>query len=134
MADIITIIPITSKVCKVSPNTINAMSNPNIGIKNRYNDNLPASYFCSSQNHITSESAVPIRPKNINKPMKNPDHAMMLSDSKKNEPANSGRLPAISCHPVSDMRSLPGLSRFNKTAVTAAPVDVPVASIAPRNA
>lgn len=134
MAAITIKIPVNSRVFKVSLKAIKAMSNPKTGIKNRYNDNLLASYFCSSQNHIISVRAVPIRPKNITKPMKKPDQVMLLPDSKKKEPVNSGTLPAISCHPVNDMRYVPGLRRFNKTAVTAAPSEVPVASIAPRNA
>lgn len=81
IADKTIIIPIISKVCKVSPNEIKAKSNPNTGIRNRYNDNLPASYIWRSQNQIIVLRAVPTKPKNINKPIKMPVNEMLLTGS-----------------------------------------------------
>lgn len=81
IADKTIIIPIISKVCKVSPNEIKAKSNPNTGIRNRYNDNLPASYLWRSQNQIIVLRAVPTKPKNINKLIKIPVNEMLLTGS-----------------------------------------------------
>lgn len=85
-----------------------AKISPNTGIKNRYSDSLLASYFWRSQNQIISVRAVPIIPKNITKPKNVPDQLILRSDSKRNEEANSGRPPAISCQPVNEIRSVPG--------------------------
>lgn len=66
--------------------------------------------------------------------MKSPVNVMLLTGSQKKEIVKSGRLPAMSCHPVNEIRLFSGFRRFNTIAVIAAPKEVPVASKAPRNA